>query len=66
MTRHDSTTYELIKASPTVSVGTLTLWGVSLSDWVMVLTLVWTVILILDKLPSLYRHYLAIKERLNK
>ena len=55
-----------MKAVPTVGVGTLTLWGVALSDWVLIVTLAWTVVLILDKLPSLFAKVVRFKDWLKK
>jgi cytochrome c-type biogenesis protein CcmH/NrfF len=46
---------DLALAAPSVSVGTLTLWGVPLAQWVLVLTAVYTVFLIIDKLPAVWR-----------
>lgn len=43
MTQHHSDIVtEAAKAVPTVTVGGLTLFGVVLSDWVMILTIVYT------------------------
>ena len=43
MTQHHSDLItEAAKAAPTVTVGGLTLFGVVLSDWVMILTIVYT------------------------
>ena len=36
-------TMESIKATPSIAVGTMTLFGVPLADWVLILTLVYTV-----------------------
>jgi hypothetical protein len=41
MSHHDIT--EGLKAAPTLTVGGLTLFGVGLSDWVLLATLVYTV-----------------------
>lgn len=43
-------TSEMVKISLPVGVGGLSLLSVSLSDWVLVLTLIYTAILITDKL----------------
>lgn len=39
-------------AAPPTGVTIVTLWGVSLQDWVYVVTAVYTLFLIIDKLPS--------------
>lgn len=39
---HSDLITEAAKAAPTVAVGGLTLFGVVLSDWVMILTIVYT------------------------
>lgn len=45
MTQHHSDLItEAAKAAPTVTVGGLTLFGVVLSDWVMILTIVYTLL----------------------
>lgn len=49
---------EISKATPPIAVGGLTLFGVGLSDWVLILTLIYTILqigfLIRDKV---WRHY---------
>jgi hypothetical protein len=47
------TAIEAAKAAPPVGVTGLTIFGVSLSEVVLVLTLMYTIILIIDKLPVL-------------
>lgn len=58
MTVDHQTATEFIKASPSVAVGGLTLFGVGLADWVLLLTLVYTALqislLVRDKI---WRHY---------
>lgn len=44
---------EAAMAAPPVSVAGLTLWGVGLSDWVLIATLVYTLFLITDKTPAM-------------
>lgn len=44
------TAIEAAKISPPASVGSLSLLGVGLDQWVVVLTLIYTLILIVDKL----------------
>jgi predicted benzoate:H+ symporter BenE len=42
MTQHSDVFTEAIKASPTITVGGLTLFGVGLADWVLILTIGYT------------------------
>lgn len=53
MHRHDALV-ETLKTAPPVSVGGLTLFGVSLPDIVQIVTLIWLLILIVGKLPDLF------------
>lgn len=50
---------EAIKAAPPITVGGLTMWGVSLSEWVLILTAVYTLLqiyfLLRDKLGQKHR-----------
>lgn len=50
---------EAIKAAPPITVGGLTMWGVSLSEWVLILTAIYTVLqiyfLLRDKLRQKHR-----------
>ena len=41
-TTHHEALVEATKAAPTITVGGLTLFGVGLSDWVLIATLVYT------------------------
>lgn len=43
MSHHD-TTVEVLKASPTITVTGLTLFGVSLSEYVLIATLIYTLL----------------------
>ncbi len=43
---------ELVRAAPPVGVGGLTLWGVSINEWLIVLTIIYTLFLIIDKFPT--------------
>lgn len=45
-------TTEALWASPPIATGGLVLFGVTLSNWVIILTLVYTIFLIVDKLPT--------------
>jgi len=44
MTNHHDIANEAAKAAPAVTVGGLTLFGVGLSDWVLLATLIYTVL----------------------
>jgi len=50
---------EAVKAAPPITVGGLTLWGVGLADWVLMLTAIYTVLqigfLLRDKLGQRHR-----------
>ena len=50
---------EAVKAAPPLTVGGLTLWGVSLSEWVLILTAIYTILqiyfLLRDKLGQRHR-----------
>lgn len=50
---------EAVKAVPPITVGGLTMWGVSLSEWVLILTAIYTVLqiyfLLRDKLGQKHR-----------
>ena len=50
---------EAVKAAPPLTVGGLTLWGVSLSEWVLILTAIYTLLqiyfLLRDKLGQKHR-----------
>lgn len=54
MQKHE-TLIEAAKAAPPVSVTGLTLYGVPLNDVVLVLTGLYTVFLIIDKLPAMFK-----------
>lgn len=43
---------EPVKAAPPVGVGGLTFLGIYLDQWVMLVTLVYTLFLIIDKFPT--------------
>lgn len=50
---------EAAKAAPPITVGGLTLWGVGLADWVLILTALYTILqiyfLLRDKLGQRHR-----------
>lgn len=54
MSKHEAL-IEAAKAAPPVSVTGLTLYGVPLNDVVLVLTGIYTAILLIDKLPVLFK-----------
>lgn len=66
MTEHAK---DLVMAAPPVSVGALTLWGLPLSEWVLILTALYTIFLLITKLPLVLRviwdGWLWIKRRFN-
>lgn len=47
-------------AAPPVSIGTLTLCGIPLAQWVLILTAIYTIFLIIDKLPAVWRVFVSI------
>lgn len=47
-----ATPTEVVAAVPPLGVGGLSLAGVGLNDWVLILTAIYTVFLIVDKLPT--------------
>ena len=55
---------EVVRAAPPVSVGGLTLWGVPLSEWVLILTAVYTIFLIVDKFPVVVERLGALLKKL--
>lgn len=50
---------EAVKAAPPVGVGSLTLMGLPLNEWVLILTLIYTIFLIIDKLPAVWERIAA-------
>lgn len=44
---------DLVKAAPPGALATLKLFGIALSDWLVILTIIYTVFLIVDKSISL-------------
>ena len=61
MTTNSDVMHEAVKAAPAVTVGGLTFFGVGLSDWVLLLTLIYTILqigfLIRDKVIRPRRDY---------
>jgi len=49
--KHTDTTVEVLKATPPIGVAGLTFMGTSLQEWVLIGTLLYTIFLIIDKLP---------------
>jgi hypothetical protein len=45
---------EALRAAPPVGVGGLTLVGLPLNEWLVLLTICYTIFLIVDKLPVVY------------
>lgn len=54
MQKHESL-IEAVKAAPPVGVAGLTLGGIPISDVVVLLTGLYTIFLIIDKLPAVFR-----------
>ena len=54
MQKHEAL-IEAVKAAPPVGITGLSLYGVPLNDIVLVLTGLYTVILLIDKLPTLFK-----------
>lgn len=50
---HD-TTLEAVRALPPVGVGALTIMNIPLNEWVLILTLIYTIFLLIDKLPVVF------------
>jgi hypothetical protein len=48
----DEVLHEVVRASPPVSVGGMALWGVQIEQWLILLTIVYTIFLIIDKSPN--------------
>jgi len=57
---------EVARAAPPVSVGGLTLWGFPLSEWVLILTAIYTLFLIIDKIPSVFFRLRTVYRKLKK
>ena len=47
----------VVKDTPPIAVATLTLFGIELSSWVMILTAIYTIIRIATEVHTWYRHY---------
>lgn len=47
--------HDAAQAAPPISVAGLALWGVPLSDWVLILTLIYTLFLLIDKAPVIWK-----------
>lgn len=56
MKNHDAAV-EAIKAAPPVGVAGLTVFGVAISDWAVVLTILYTAFLLIDKLPTVIERF---------
>ena len=55
---------EAARAAPPMGVGGLTRFGVTLSDWVLILTAIYTMFLIIDKAPAAYGRLAALWRRI--
>lgn len=47
--------HDMVLAAPPIGVGALSFAGIALADWVLIATLVYTLFLIIDKLPTVAR-----------
>lgn len=56
MKNHD-VAVEAAKAAPAISVGGLTLFGYPLNEVVLMLTLIYTIFLLIDKLPTVFQRF---------
>lgn len=54
MKNHDAT-LEAVRALPPVGVGALSVAGLPLNEWVLILTIIYTLFLIIDKLPVVWQ-----------
>lgn len=52
-TLHDSLVHA-VKDTPPIAVGAITLFGVELSNWVLILTAIYTIVRIISELSSWY------------
>lgn len=48
-------TSPVVEGTPATTVGALVWFGIPLADWVLLCTLIYTLILIIKQLPSVYR-----------
>lgn len=53
--QYNDTTVEALRATPIAGVGVMTLFGVPLSDLVLIGTAVYTLFLLIDKFPTVLR-----------
>lgn len=53
---------EALRAAPPISIGGLTMFSIPLNEWVLLMTLVYTIFLIVDKAWVLYQRW---KEKRN-
>ncbi len=54
-TRKHIMTSPVVEGTPATTVGALVWFGIPLADWVLLCTLIYTLILILKQLPSVYK-----------
>lgn len=66
----DNLQAEALRAAPAVGVGGLSLWGVPINEWLILLTVVYTIFLIVDKFPTVVKRFRAlwqmVKEKYGK
>jgi hypothetical protein len=51
---------EVARAAPPLGVGGLSLYGIPLNEWVLLLTAIYTIFLIVDKFPSVIERIRAL------
>lgn len=51
---------EAILASPPMGVAGLSVMGIPLAEWVYILTIVYTIFLIIDKLPVVHQRFIQL------
>lgn len=61
--KHESIT-EAAKALPPVGVGGLTLAGLPLNEWVLILTIIYTLFLIVEKAPAVWARLVELFKKL--
>lgn len=60
------TIHEALRAAPPVGVGGLTIWGIQLSDGVLILTAIYTVFLLIEKAPIVIERFRSLWRKLKE
>lgn len=45
---------ETVKAAPAVTLGVTMVWGIPLSEWAQIAAILWTIFLIIEKVPVVW------------